>query len=252
MSKYSFKNKTVLITGASRGIGRVIAEHYLEAGAGVIACARNLPKQTLRSANRKADFIAADIRMSENVQALFSHIKKNYGALDIVINNAGGSPYLPIAKSSPRLLETIMRLNLTAPIWIARQAYPLMRRNGGCIINIASTAGLRAAPETAAYGAAKAGLIHFTQSAAIEWAPKIRVNAIAPGMVLQENSASYYGGKQALARLARTLPMKRLASPQDIADACLFLTAPDSNYISGAVLEMHGGGERLAFHVMQT
>jgi NAD(P)-dependent dehydrogenase (short-subunit alcohol dehydrogenase family) len=118
---------------------------------------------------------------------------------------------------------------------------------GGSIIQIASVSALRPSPGTSAYGAAKAGLISATQSLAVEWAPKVRVNAISPGMVHTELSALHYGSEQGIAAAASTVPLGRLATPADVGEACVFLASPAGSYISGANLVLHGGGEPPAF-----
>jgi NAD(P)-dependent dehydrogenase (short-subunit alcohol dehydrogenase family) len=118
---------------------------------------------------------------------------------------------------------------------------------GGVIINIASVSALRPSPGTAAYGAAKAGLLSLTQSLAIEWAPKVRVNAIAAGMILTEQAHLYYGDEAGVANVAATVPLGRLGNPEDVGDVCLFLASPLASYVSGASILLHGGGEKPAF-----
>jgi len=119
--------------------------------------------------------------------------------------------------------------------------------DGGLILNIGSVSASRPSPGTAAYGAAKAGLASLTQSLAVEWAPKVRVNAIAAGLVRTEQAELHYGDAAAQARVAASVPLGRLATPQDVGDACVFLASPLASYVSGASLLVHGGGERPAF-----
>jgi NAD(P)-dependent dehydrogenase (short-subunit alcohol dehydrogenase family) len=118
---------------------------------------------------------------------------------------------------------------------------------GGTIVNIASVSGLRPSPGTAAYGAAKAGLINLTGSLAVEWAPKVRVNAVSAGLIETEQAHLHYGDEAGVARVAATVPLGRLGQPGDVAEACLFLASPRADYVSGANLVVHGGGERPAF-----
>jgi NAD(P)-dependent dehydrogenase (short-subunit alcohol dehydrogenase family) len=130
---------------------------------------------------------------------------------------------------------------------MARAAYGMMagQDNGGSIINIASISGLRPSPGTAAYGAAKAGLLSLTQALAMEWGPLIRVNAIVLGLLATDSAADgHYGGEEGLARIAESLPMKRLAEARDIAAVIRFLASPQAAYISGAQIAVHGGGEK--------
>ncbi len=163
----------------------------------------------------------------------------------MLVNNAGGSPPGDLAAAPARLIERIIQLNLIAPLLCSQGANALMQAQaqGGCIINIGSVAGDRPAPSTVAYGAAKAGLLHATQSLAMEWGPKVRVNGIITGFVATENAVEHYGGAEGIKRISAMFPLKRLADPSDVADACLYLASPLAAYVSGALLAVHGGGE---------
>jgi NAD(P)-dependent dehydrogenase (short-subunit alcohol dehydrogenase family) len=165
------------------------------------------------------------------------------------VNNAGGSPSADAADASPRFSEAIIRLNLLAPLHVAQAANRVMQQQagGGSIVNVASVSALRPSPGTAAYGAAKAGLLSLTQSLAVEWAPKVRVNAVSAGLVATDDSLDHYGGTDGLARVAATVPSGRFATPGDVADAVVFLASPLSAYATGANLVLHGGGEWPAF-----
>jgi NAD(P)-dependent dehydrogenase (short-subunit alcohol dehydrogenase family) len=118
---------------------------------------------------------------------------------------------------------------------------------GGSIINIASVSGMRPSPGTAAYGAAKAGLINLTGTLAIEWAPKVRLNCISAGLIRTEQAHLHYGDEKGIASVAATVPLQRLGTPEDVAGACMFFASPISSYVSGANLVLHGGGETPAF-----
>ncbi len=118
---------------------------------------------------------------------------------------------------------------------------------GGSIVNIGSVSGLRPSPGTAAYGAAKAGLINLTRTLAVEWAPEIRVNCVVAGMIATAAADEHYGGAAGTAAVAATVPLGRMGTPADVAGACLFLASPLASYVSGATLEVHGGGETPAF-----
>jgi len=132
-----------------------------------------------------------------------------------------------------------------APLLVSQRAYALMQEqpNGGSIVNVCSVSGRRPTPGTAAYGVAKAGLENLTLTLAVEWAPKVRVNAVVVGMVETEQSELFYGDAESIARVAATVPLGRLAKPSDIGWAAAFLTSDVASYISGATLEVHGGGE---------
>ncbi|MEG0247536.1 MAG: SDR family oxidoreductase, partial [Pseudomonas sp.] len=183
-----YNGKVVLVTGGTKGIGAGIARSFLAAGAKVVVCGRTAPEQLPSVGDAQADFIAADVRDQAALQGLFDTLRADYGRLDVLINNAGGSPSADAASASPRFHEGIIRLNLIAPLNVAQQANQLMQTqaDGGCIVFIGSISGLRASPGTAAYGAAKAGVLALVQSLAAEWAPKVRVVAVSPGLVRTE------------------------------------------------------------------
>ena len=149
--------------------------------------------------------------------------------------------------ASFNLTQKVIALNLLAPIFLSQTAYPELVKTGGSIINISSVSATRSSPGSIAYGASKAGLLNVTTSLAMEWAPDVRVNAIIAGLVKTESSKDHYGGDKGMAHLAGALPMKRMGTPEDIARACLFLGDPENSYISGACLEVFGGGEPPSF-----
>jgi NAD(P)-dependent dehydrogenase (short-subunit alcohol dehydrogenase family) len=244
-----FEGARVLVTGGTRGIGRGIAEAFLEAGAQVAVGGRKPPETPLAGGGDNAIFVAADIRDPEQATRLVEQAASELGGLDIVVNNAGGSPPAEAATASPRFSTAILALNLTAPLLVAQAANRIMQAQpqGGVIINIASVSGLRPSPGTAVYGAAKAGLLSLTTSLAVEWAPRVRLNCVTPGLVETELAHLHYGDADAQARVAATVPAGRLATPGDIARAVLFLASGEASYISGANLVVHGGGERPAF-----
>jgi NAD(P)-dependent dehydrogenase (short-subunit alcohol dehydrogenase family) len=238
-----------LVTGGTKGVGRGIAARFLEAGAEVVITARSEPEAPVAAAGRTAAFTPADVRDPEQAAAVVAFAVKRFGRLDSVVNNAGGSPAAEAATASPRFSEAIIRLNLLAPLHVAQAANAVMQDQdgGGSIVNISSVSGLRPSPGTAAYGAAKAGLLSLTTTLAMEWGPKVRVNAVTPGYIETEQSHLHYGDADGVAAVAATLPLRRMGSPADIGDACVFLASPLAAYVSGANLAVHGGGERPPF-----
>jgi NAD(P)-dependent dehydrogenase (short-subunit alcohol dehydrogenase family) len=244
-----YDNKVVIVTGGGGHIGRAIAEHYLLAGANVIICGRREPKVPVSADGRSAVFVQADIRDPLQSQRVVDTAVSEFGRLDVLVNNAGGSPPIAAAEASAELTQKIIQLNLVAPLVLSQQAYQVMagQQETGNIINIASVSGTRPSPGTAAYGSAKAGLLSATKSLAQEWGPKVRVNALVVGLVHHDAGVEHYGGEEGFARVANMLPMKRMAQPKDIADACLFLASDQAGYISGASLEVDGGGEAPVF-----
>ncbi len=189
-------------------------------------------------------FAPCDVRDAEAVDVLVAGVLAQEGRLDVVVNNAGGSPSAPVAASSPRFAERVVALNLLAPLYVARAAQAVM--GSGVILNIGSVAAVRPAPGTAAYAAAKAGLTVLTRALALEWAPTVRVNQVTVGLLDTERTAETYG--EDVGAVEATVPMGRLASVRDVAAACLMLASPALAYVTGADLFVDGGGEVPAFH----
>jgi NAD(P)-dependent dehydrogenase (short-subunit alcohol dehydrogenase family) len=244
-----YSGKVVLVTGGGRGIGRAIATRFLAAGAEVVIGGRRPPAELPAAGGRTARFIDGDVRDVEQVARIVGAAAEAFGRLDVLVNNAGGSPPADAATVSPRFTASIIQLNLIAPTLLAQRANAIMQTQdgGGSIVNIASVSGMRASPGTAAYGAAKAGLINLTQTLGIEWAPKVRVNAVVAGPVATEQADDHYGGPAGIAAVAKTIPLGRMGAPDDVAGACLFLASPLAAWITGTALLVHGGGDRPAF-----
>jgi len=240
-----FAERVVVVTGGAGHIGRAICEAFLAEGAEVIAVGRREPKTAIIAGGREASFFSADIRDPSASQALIDHVTSTHRRIDILVNNAGGGPPVAAADASPELTQKIIALNLTAPVILSQQAHPVLMASEqvASVINIASVSGARPSPGTAAYGAAKAGLLNVTKSLAMEWGPDIRVNALIVGLVHNDAGVEHYGGEAGFQRVADMLPLKRMAAPTDIANAVLMLCSDRSSYISGANLEVDGGGE---------
>ncbi|WP_031171918.1 SDR family oxidoreductase [Streptosporangium roseum] len=234
---YDYAGSVVLVTGGTKGLGAGIAGAFLAAGAQVVVCAR----KESRALPAGARFVAADVRDPAEVDRLIGEIEERHGRLDTVVNNAGGSPYAPLAGTSPRLHARIVELNLTAPLLVAQRAHPLLAAAGGSVVMIGSSSGTRPSPGTSAYGAAKAGLHHLAACLAAEWAPRVRVNTVVVGLAETESAAGHYGGPEGVRRMGATIPAGRMALPGDVAGACLWLAAP--GYVTGAEILLHGGGE---------
>ncbi|MEH6581941.1 MAG: SDR family oxidoreductase [Halioglobus sp.] len=244
-----FAGKAVIVTGGGKGIGKGITESFLAAGAQVLICGRSEPETLPQSGGNTALFIACDVRDFEQIEACVDYAVEQFGRLDVLVNNAGGAPHADAATVSPRFSESIIRLNLIAPLNFSQAANRVMQEqeSGGSIVNIASVSTIRPSPGTAAYGAAKAGLVNLGTSLAVEWAPKVRVNAVVVGLTQTEQSHLHYGDADGIAAVGATIPLGRMALPEDIGNACLFLASPLSSYVSGTNFAVHGGGEKPAF-----
>jgi NAD(P)-dependent dehydrogenase (short-subunit alcohol dehydrogenase family) len=232
-------DRVVLVTGGVRGVGAGISAVFAGQGATVVTCARR-PVDGL-----PYEFHACDVRDDDAVKALVDGIVARHGRLDVVVNNAGGSPFALAADASPKFSSKIVQLNLLGPLLVSQHANEVMQAQaqGGSIVNISSVSAHRPSPGTAAYGAAKAGLDNLTTTLAVEWAPKVRVNSVVVGMVETEQSELFYGDAESVAAVAATVPLGRLAKPSDIGWAAAFLASDMASYISGAALAVHGGGE---------
>jgi NAD(P)-dependent dehydrogenase (short-subunit alcohol dehydrogenase family) len=230
-----------LVTGGTRGIGRTVAARLAAAGYRVLTCGRKDPGDLPAG----VAFHRADVREPEQAAALVAAAVDAFGRLDLVVNNAGGGPPAPAATVSPNLVTAVVRLNLLAPFFVAQAANAVMQgqEGGGLIVNIGSVSALRPAPGTAAYAAAKGGLEVLTRALALEWAPRVRVNTVTAGVVRTEDNAAHYGDEAALAAVAATVPLGRMATPDDIADAVLLLASPLAGYVTGASLLVDGGGQ---------
>ncbi|HNM97193.1 MAG TPA: SDR family oxidoreductase [Marmoricola sp.] len=238
--------RVVLVTGGHRGVGAGISSVFREAGATVVTCGR--------SAFEGGDHRICDVRDPEAAAGLVREIAADHGRLDVLVNNAGGAPYALAADASARFHAKVLDLNLAAPLVLMQAANDVMQRqsDGGSIVNISSVSALRPSPGTAAYGAAKAGLDSLTASLAVEWGPRVRVNSIDVGLVRTEQSDLHYGGEDGVAAIERTIPMRRLATPDDVGNVAVFLASSMAAYVTGARIECHGGGEPPLFqHVVQ-
>jgi NAD(P)-dependent dehydrogenase (short-subunit alcohol dehydrogenase family) len=227
------------VTGGVRGVGAGISAVFAAQGATVVTCARRPVEGS------PYEFHSCDVRDDESVAALIKTVADRHGRLDVVVNNAGGSPYVLAAESSAKFNTKIVELNLLGPLSVSIHANAVMQSQpgGGSIINVASVSGRRPTPGTAPYGAAKAGMESITSTLAVEWAPKVRVNSVVVGMVETEQSELFYGDADSIAAISKNVPLGRLAKPDDVGWAAAFLASDVASYISGASLEVHGGGE---------
>lgn len=233
--------RVALVTGGTRGVGLGITQALVDAGAVVVTCSRSATDPVAGSAGH----LECDVRDPESVEALVGRVVHEHGRVDVLVNNAGGAPYALAADASARFHAKVVELNLLAPLLVSQVANAVMQRQegGGSVVMVSSISATRPSPGTAAYGAAKAGIDSLVRSLAVEWAPRVRVNAIDVGLVRTEQTDLHYGGEDGVAAIERTIPLGRLAEPRDVGNVAAFLASPLADYVSGAVVAAHGGGE---------
>ena len=238
-----FSGKVVLVTGGAKGVGLGITRRFLQSGAQVVVCGRSQPEQLPKEGDNEAVFTTVDVKDVEQIQACIDFIVDRYGRLDVLVNNAGGAPMADAATVSPRFSESIIRLNLIAPLNFSQAANTVMQAqdDGGSIVNIASVSAVRPSPGTAAYGAAKAGLVNLATSLAVEWAPKVRVNSVIAGLIRTEQSHLHYGDEEGIKAVGDSIPLGRMAREDEYKAAIVFLISEASSYMTGHNLILDGG-----------
>ncbi|MFP6614305.1 MAG: 3-oxoacyl-[acyl-carrier-protein] reductase [Pirellulales bacterium] len=239
-------DQVALVTGASQGLGRAMAERLAAAGAKVACVARNEKKladtvAVITQAGGTAEALACDVPDSESVNQVVDAVTEKWEQLDILVNNAGITRDTLIPRMSDEEWDAVIATNLRGTFLFTRAATrPMMQRRYGRIINISSVSGLTGNPGQANYSASKAGLIGFTQTVARELAKrKITVNAIAPGFIHTEMAEAL--GEVVLKEVEKRIPTKRLGQPDEVADLVLFLASDAAAYITGATLTIDGG-----------
>ncbi|MGW4589312.1 SDR family NAD(P)-dependent oxidoreductase [Amycolatopsis thermoflava] len=239
--------KTALVTGASRGIGRAIAEGLAQAGANVALLARDrttLDEAASRIAEHTKSFpLVCDVTDAGQVRSAVDEVVSCFGRLDIVVNNAGGCPFLaPFAETRPQGWDRVMRLNLDSTVAVCRSAAGHLLEHGGSVVNVASAVAFAGAPRAAHYAAAKSAVLSLTRSLAIEWAPHgVRVNALCPGYVSTDLSRAVRADESAASRILGEVPMARWGEPAEMVGPAVFLASPASSFMTGQVLVVDGG-----------
>ena len=249
MTAFDLSGKKAFVTGASRGIGRVIAVALAAAGADVAIAARSqdglaATAREVTDLGRKAFVFPLDVTHQDDVTAAVHEAIKLLGQLDIVVNNAGGMNFMvPFLDMRISGWEKVLRLNLDSTVYVCQAAGPHMRERGnGAVINVASVAGMSGAPGLIPYGAAKAAVISVTKTLAVEWAPYgIRVNALCPGWTATDLNQNLWGAPDGGRSIIATVPMARWGRPEEMAGPAVFLASDASSYMTGQVLVVDGG-----------
>jgi NAD(P)-dependent dehydrogenase (short-subunit alcohol dehydrogenase family) len=250
LKDFQIQGKVAIVTGASRGIGRAIAHGLSEAGAKVVLSSRKLEDlqkvaEEIRGKKGDAFPIAAHNGRIADLENLVKKTVEHYGTIDILVNNAATNPVFgPIIQVEESAWDKIMEVNVKGAFFLSRSAAQVMgEKGGGVIVNIASSAGLRPMPFLGAYSVSKAGVIMLTKVLAVEWAGlKIRVNAVAPGIIETRFSEALWKNETILEEVQKRQPIPRVGQPEEIVGAVLFLASPASSYMTGEVMVIDGGG----------
>jgi NAD(P)-dependent dehydrogenase (short-subunit alcohol dehydrogenase family) len=243
---FDLSGKTVLITGASRGIGAAIAAAMVAAGARVALNSRGVEQleKTAAEVGGGALALPGDVTEAEVAQGVVADAVAGLGRLDVVVNNVGGNGVMvPFPQLRFAGWTKVMRLNVDSAVHVLQAAAPhLIERHSGSVINVSSVAGLSATPAMAQYGASKAALISLTRTLAVEWATSgVRVNALCPGWTATELNRSLWENEDVYAGLTSTIPMGRWARAEEMAGPALFLASDASSFMTGQTLVIDGG-----------
>ena len=241
------KDRVVLVTGAGKGIGRGIALGLAEAGANIVVAARTIDavEQTAeqaRAMGREALAVACDVTDRAQLERMVTAANERFGRIDVLVNNAGGAPHVPMLRTSEAVFEHALRFNVTQAFLLSRLVVPgMIERGSGTILNISSSLGRIVGRGFVAYGTAKAALEHMTRLMAAELSPKVRVNAISCGAIETEALRGFLANEAVREGLLSRTPLRMVGSVEDVAAAALFLCSDAGRYITGRILPVDGG-----------
>lgn len=243
-----FDQKVVMISGGAMGIGRATARLFAERGAhlGILDIKEEEGKrcvEELQSAGTQARFYPCDLTRRADIEKAVEGILRDFGRLDVLANIAGGSKLVPIWELTESDWDAQLNLNLKSAFLCCRMVIPhMMARKSGSIVNLASGQGASPAPQRSPYSAAKAGIIGFTRTIAMELAPYgVRVNAVAPGATRTERAIAFFKTPEDMQKQAATIPLGKFAEPEDIGNAVVFLASPMARHMTGQTLFVNGG-----------
>lgn len=246
---FSLHNKVALITGASKGIGKAIAELYAQAGAKVIVSSRKQEAvdEVAGEINRQggdAIGVACNVGDVSDLQKLVDATLAKFGTIDILVNNAAANPsFGPVVDTTESSFDKIMAVNVKGPFELAKKVYPILKeKKNGSVINISSVGGLRPEPGLGIYSMSKAALISLTKVMAKEWGEdNIRVNVICPGLIKTKFSEALWSNDKIMSMMMKVLAIKRVGTPEEIAGLALYLASDASAYSTGSVFTADGG-----------
>jgi 7-alpha-hydroxysteroid dehydrogenase len=248
LDRFRLTGKVAIVTGAGRGIGEGAALALAELGADVVCAARTREEiervaEKARKHGRRALAVPCDANDVKELEEVVRKTLKELGRIDILVNNAGGWPPQPALDTSEESLENAFHFNVTSAFNLTRMVVPhMLRGGGGAVVNVSSAAGRMPLPGFVAYGTAKAALAFMTRVLAHEWAPRVRVNAIAVGAV-ETSALAPFLDDELRAQMAALTPMRRIGTVEDIALGILYLASPASSWVTGKVFEIDGGTE---------
>ena len=249
LDRFSLKDKTVIVTGASQGIGESIALGMAEAGANVVLAARNVDKLStvatkIEVTGAKCIKVKTDVQKRQDIEAMVQAAVAEFGTVDCLVNNAGINLVKPALEITEEEWDEVLDTNLKGYFMCSQAAGRVMIENGGgSIINNASVFGLRGFPNLAAYISSKGGVVQLTRGLAVEWARQgVRVNCIAPGYTLTDMTKRDIESNPAILQYnLRKIPMKRGGEPREISDVMVFVASDAASYLTGQIIAVDGG-----------